>query len=130
MGENKKERAQAMPTTPSVHTDNSNTKRTQWQVVLDELIEQGEEGITSWDMIVRHHITRTAAHICTLKKMGYNILSCNETNDGVTYSRYWLEEQEDEEDDDEDYAYHEEEWNPRLQARADYDAYGAWVNNR
>lgn len=129
MGENKKERAQAMPTTPSVHTDNSNTKKTQWQVVLDELLEAGEDGITAWDMIVKHHITRTADCVFKLKKMGYPIFSIIETNNGKNYSRYWLEDEEDDGDDD-DYAYHEEEWNPRLQARADYDAYGAWVNNR
>lgn len=41
-------------------------------------------------MIVKHRITRTAAYICTLRKMGYGIESKNEHGDGVTYSRYWL----------------------------------------
>lgn len=107
MAENRKERAQAMPTTPSVHTNNCTTKKTQWQVVLDELLEAGEDGITAWDMIVKHHITRTADCIFKLKKMGYPILSVIETNNGKNYSRYWLEGEEDDEEEEEDIAYHD-----------------------
>ena len=70
--------------------NHSSTKKTQLQVVLQELRKCTRKGITSWDMIVKHRITRTAAYICTLRKMGYGIESKNEHGDGVTYSRYWL----------------------------------------
>lgn len=76
--------------TQSSNREHDNTARTQMQVVLDELKENKIDGITSWYMITKHHITRTAAYICMLKKRGYRIVSKNETNDGVTYSRYWL----------------------------------------
>lgn len=82
--------------TQSSNRENDNTARTQIQVVLDELEQNREDGITSWDMITKHHITRTAAHICMLKKMGHKIESKNETKDGVTYSRYWLEDDAEE----------------------------------
>lgn len=113
----KKERAQSEKTnTLSVHTNNSTTKKTQWQVVLDELYDNYYDGITSWDMITKHHITRTAAHIATLKKMGYEIKSVNETNNGVTYSRYFVIDEfyeidnpkDDGNDAEED--YFEDEW--------------------
>lgn len=101
------ERVQNESTTPSVHTSNCTTKKTQWQVVLDELLEAGEDGITAWDMIVKHHITRTADCIFKLKKMGYPIFSVIETNNGKNYSRYWLEDEEDDGDDDDDAAFHD-----------------------
>lgn len=105
------EREQNKSTTLSVHTNDSTTKKPQWQVVLDELVENEEDGITSWDMITKHHITRTAAHIATLKKMGYEIESVNETNNGTTYSRYFLVEDEDEEDEPEECEdQYEDEW--------------------
>ena len=140
----KNEREQNKSATPSVHTNKSTTKTPQWQVVLDELIESGEDGITSWDMIVKHHITRTAAHICTLKKMGYEIFSALEYHDGKNYSRYWMEveEDDDEDEDSEDWydAYAESEaifeatgrWviPEQLRAQAEYDAYGEWKNTR
>ena len=101
----KNERVQNKSTTPSVHTSNSTTKKPQWQVVLDELYDNYYDGITSWDMITKHHITRTAAHIATLKKMGYDIKSVNETNNSVTYSRYFVIDEfyeiENQKDDDE-----------------------------
>lgn len=144
MEKNKKERATARATQSQNHKDNT-TKKPQWQVVRDELIDHEQDGITSWDMISRHHITRTAAHIATLKKMGYEISSVNETNNGVTYSRYFLvdeEEIEDEEEDEEDGdnidALIEEIWEAtgkwvspeRLEARAKYDAQCTWRNTR
>lgn len=123
-------------TTPLVHTTNGSTKKPQWQVVLEELIESGEDGITSWDMIVKHHITRTAAHICTLKKMGYEIFSTLEYKDGKNYSRYWMEVEEDEEDfDDDDCAYHDYVDEPyvnedRLRNIAKWEALGSWMSGR
>lgn len=95
MTSTKKESA-AAATQSKTHKDDS-TKRSQIQVVLDELENNKVDGITSWYMITKHHITRTAAHICMLKKMGHKIVSKNETKDGVTYSRYWLEDDTDEE---------------------------------
>lgn len=91
MAENKKERATAKAT-QSQNQVNDTTKKTQWQIVFDELCKHEDDGITSWGMITKHHITRTAAHIATLKKMGYKIESVNETNNGTTYSRYFLRE--------------------------------------
>ena len=131
----KKEREQNKSATPSVHTNKSTTKTPQWQVVLDELIESGEDGITSWDMIVKHHITRTAAHICTLKKMGYEIFSALEYHDGKNYSRYWMEAEEDEEEDDDDCAYHDYVDEPyvdedRLRNKAEWEALGSWMSRR
>ena len=132
----KNEREQNKSATPSVHTNKSTTKKPQWQVVLDELIENGENGITSWDMIMKHHITRTAAHICTLKKMGYEIFSALEYHDGKNYSRYWMEVEEDEEDsDNEDYAYHDYVDEPyvdedRLRNIAEWEALGSWMSRR
>lgn len=132
----KNEREQNKSATPSVHTTNNSTKKPQWQVVLDELIENGEDGITSWDMIMKHHITRTAAHICTLKKMGYEIFSALEYHDGKNYSRYWMEVEEDEEDsDNEDYAYHDYVDEPyvdedRLRNIAEWEALGSWMSRR
>lgn len=93
MGKNKKESAAVATQSSSKEYDS--TARTQIQVVLDELMANKVDGITSWYMITKHHITRTAAHICMLKKQGYKITSKNETRDGVTYSRYWLEEGEE-----------------------------------
>lgn len=69
-------------------------KKTQVQIVLEELQANPERGITSWDMIVRHRITRTAAHICRLKRAGYTIESKLEHRDGKVFSRYWLKEEE------------------------------------
>lgn len=89
MQSKEKERATAKATQSQNHS-HSTTKIPQWQVVLDELYGNYYDGITSWDMITKHHITRTAAHIATLKKMGYDIKSVNETNNGVTYSRYFV----------------------------------------
>ena len=94
MEKNKKESAAVA--TQSSSKVNNNTARTQIQVVLDELMSNKVDGITSWYMITKHHITRTAAHICTLKKLGYKITSMNETKDGVTYSRYWLDDEGEE----------------------------------
>lgn len=133
---NKKERATARAT-QSQNQVNDTTKKPQWQVVLDELCTCGTKGITSWDMIVKHHITRTAAHICTLKKFGYEIVAKNETNNGVNYSRYWLVEDYEElmkEDEDEDVEvindYVDEPWFDEDRARRlnEYEAYGAWLN--
>lgn len=131
----KNEREQNKSATPSVHTNKSTTKTPQWQVVLDELIESGEDGITSWDMIVKHHITRTAAHICTLKKMGYEIFSALEYHDGKNYSRYWMEVEEDDDEDDEDCAYHDYVDEPyvdedRLRNIAEWEALGSWMSGR
>lgn len=131
----KNEREQNKSATPSVHTNKSTTKTPQWQVVLDELIESGEDGITSWDMIMKHHITRTAAHICTLKKMGYEIFSTLEYNNGKNYSRYWMEVEEDDDDDDEDCAYHDYVNEPyidedRLRNIAEWEALGSWMSRR
>lgn len=122
--------------TQSKNHNHSSTKKPQWQVVLDELIENGEDGITSWDMIMKHHITRTAAHICTLKKMGYEIFSALEYHDGKNYSRYWMEVEEDEEDsDDDDCAYHDYVDEPyvdedRLRNIAEWEALGSWMSRR
>ena len=66
----------------------------QHQIVLEELQANPIDGITSWDMITRHRITRTAAHICFLKKCGYEIVTKPETRDGKVYSRYWIKEGE------------------------------------
>lgn len=71
-------------------------KKSQTQIILEELEANKERGITSWDMIVRHRITRLAAVICDLRKMGYTIESKIESNDDKRYSRYWLEEVPDE----------------------------------
>lgn len=104
MQSKEKERATAKATQSQNH-NHSTTKIPQWQVVLDELYDNYYDGITSWDMITKHHITRTAAHIATLKKMGYDIKSVNETNNGVTYSRYFVIDEfyeiENPKDDDE-----------------------------
>ena len=94
MGKNKKESAAVATQSSSKEYDS--TARTQIQVVLDELMSNKVDGITSWYMITKHHITRTAAHICMLKKQGYKITSKNETRDGVTYSRYWLDDEGEE----------------------------------
>lgn len=94
MEKNKKESAAVA--TQSSNRVNNNTARTQIQVVLDELMSNKVDGITSWYMIIKHHITRTAAYICMLKKQGYKITSKNETRDGVTYSRYWLDDEGEE----------------------------------
>lgn len=131
----KNEREQNKSATPSVHTNKSTTKTPQWQVVLDELIESGEDGITSWDMITKHHITRTAAHICTLKKMGYEIFSALEYHDGKNYSRYWMEVEEDDDEDDDDCAYHDYVDEPyvdedRLRNIAEWEALGSWMSGR
>lgn len=67
-------------------------KKTQMQIVLEELEANRELGITSWDMIIKHHITRLAAHICKLRQRGYVIESELQTRDGKVYSRYWLKE--------------------------------------
>lgn len=86
---NTKKGSVAVATQPKTQTHN-NKKKPQWQVVLQELRRCTRKGITSWDMITKHHITRTASCICTLKKMGYDIESKIETNNGSNYSRYWL----------------------------------------
>lgn len=89
MRNEKRERSAVANQSPR-YTNKNNTKKTQLQVVLQELRKCTRKGITSWDMIVKHHITRTAAYICTLKKMGYGIEAKSETANGQTYSRYWL----------------------------------------
>ena len=144
MASNKKERiAEATQSKPS---NNTTTKKPQWQVILDELYDHMDDGITSWDMITRHHITRTAAHIATLRKVGYEILSVNETHDGVTYARYFVidddygadDDTEDEDESDNVDALIEEIWEAtgkwvspaQLEARNRYDAHGEWVNTR
>lgn len=133
----KNEREQNKSATPSVHTSNNSTKKPQWQVVFEELERHPVDGITSWDMITRHHITRTAAHICTLRKMGFNIVSKNETKDGVTYSRYWfLGDDEEDEDEDDDYeVFHDYVDEPyvdedRLKNIAEWEALGEWMSRR
>ena len=83
------DRERADTTTKNTRVNDS-TKPTQYQVVLEELRKHKEDGITSWDMIASHRITRTAAHICTLKKLGFGIVSKLETNNGKQYSRYFL----------------------------------------
>lgn len=141
MQSKEKERATAKATQSQNHS-HSTTKIPQWQVVLDELIASGEDGITSWDMITKHHITRTAAHIATLRKWGYEIASINETNNGVTYARYIFISDEDVEEDDDDCenvdSLIEEIWETtgkwvtpaQLEARERYEAHGTWRNTR
>ena len=69
-------------------------KKTQEQIVLEELEANRELGITAWDMIIKHRITRLASCICRLKKAGYTIDSELQTRDGKVFSRYWLKEAE------------------------------------
>ena len=68
--------------------------KTQWRDVLEYL--ESHKGISSWEAWEVFHITRLAAVIFTLRKMGYNIISYDMTgkNDyGVyTYTEYRLED--------------------------------------
>lgn len=66
-------------------------KKSQKDKVLAEL-QKRKRGITSWDMITKHRITRLSHLIYMLKKEGYKITSELEAKDGTTYSRYKLEE--------------------------------------
>lgn len=124
--------------TQSKNHNHSSTKKTQLQIVLEELQWHPRDGITSWDMITKHHITRTAAYICTLKKMGINIVSKNETKDGVTYSRYWMlddDEDSDEEVNDDDNVFHDYVDEPyvdedRLRRNREWEALGEWMSRR
>lgn len=143
MTNNEKERATARAT-QSQNQINVTTKKPQWQVVLDELFDHYDDGITSWDMIVNHHITRTAACIATLKKKGYNIVSIIETNNGSNYARYFLDDEEDDEEEDDDDDEKEFDidsliqsiWEEtgrwvtaeQLEASERYDAYCEWRN--
>lgn len=70
--------------------DHSSKKKTQKQVVLEELKAHRDDGVTSWDFITKHHITRAASYICDYRKEGYDIRSVNEAGEGsVVYSRYF-----------------------------------------
>lgn len=72
--------------------------KTQWKDILEHLQEQGH--ITSMEAWSQYHITRLAAVIFKLRKMGYNITTydCVGRNEyGVyNYADYRLEGMSDE----------------------------------
>ena len=70
----------------------SNTNPSQKQIVLRELKLHKGKGITSWDLIMKHRITRLGARIWELRhKDGLDIESKIEyTADGKRYCRYVL----------------------------------------
>ena len=66
-------------------------KKTQKQIVLAELQRCTKKGVTSWDFITKHHITRAAAYVCELRKEGYQIASKDEGEGSIRWSRYFYQ---------------------------------------
>ena len=61
----------------------------QEELILQYLKQHGS--ITSWEAIIKYHITRVSAVIFKLKKAGYNITSERCTGDGKQWVKYTLE---------------------------------------
>lgn len=66
--------------------------KNQKQIVLRELREAGDRGITPWEMITRHRITRLSAVIYDLRDENYDIETVRETNGDKNFARYILHE--------------------------------------
>lgn len=65
-------------------------KKTQKHKILEHLKDPNKRYITSWEAITEYRITRLGAYIKFLKEDGYIIDSENVTQDGKTFSKYWL----------------------------------------
>ena len=89
----KKDKALAGASTKSKNQNHSNRQETQKQIVLKELKKHPKGGVTAWDMITKHRITRTSQYILLLRREGYKIITEREPmENGGHFARYFLRE--------------------------------------